>query len=390
MPELPEVEAARRALEAHCLGRRIARCVVADDDKVVVAGVGRVAFERAMVGKTIVAARRRGKNLWLQLDAPPFPSFQFGMAGAIYIKGVPVTKSVVNSTEEWPSKYSKFFVELDDGLEFSFTDKRRFARVRLFEDPETVSPISELGPDALFEPMSVADFLDSLGRKKIGIKALLLDQSFISGIGNWIADEVLYQSRIHPLQIASSLSRDSCEALHKSIQEVVTYAVEVDADCDRFPEEWLFHHRWGKKPGKVNGKKIEFITAGGRTTAYVPQLQKWTGVQSSKMVVTNLEQLADSVDAEVPKADAEDDDNQKPRKRVATSKVASAARKPRKGGDNDKSSIKTTEANKVTTNSNAEHGLDKPTSNAGKKSDQVTRRSSRNKVKPQASKSEER
>ncbi|KAK3134197.1 hypothetical protein QOZ80_6AG0546180 [Eleusine coracana subsp. coracana] len=389
MPELPEVEAARRALEAHCLGRRIARCVVADDDKVVVAGVGRVAFERAMVGKTIVAARRRGKNLWLHLDAPPFPSFQFGMAGAIYIKGVPVTKykrSVVNSTEEWPSKYSKFFVELDDGLEFSFTDKRRFARVRLFDNPETVPPISELGPDALFEPMSVTNFLDSLGRKKIGIKALLLDQSFISGIGNWIADEVLYQSRIHPLQIASSLSRDSCEALHKSIQEVVTYAVEVDADCDRFPEEWLFHHRWGKKPGKVNGKKIEFITAGGRTTAYVPQLQILTGVQSSKMEVANLEQLASSVDAEDKEADAEDN-GLKPKKRVITSKAASGARKTRRsGGENEKSNVKTTEPKRDATDSNAEHGLNKPTSTAGEKSEQVTRRSSRNKVKPQASK----
>uniref|UniRef100_A0A453T6X1 Formamidopyrimidine-DNA glycosylase catalytic domain-containing protein n=1 Tax=Aegilops tauschii subsp. strangulata TaxID=200361 RepID=A0A453T6X1_AEGTS len=196
MPELPEVEAARRALEAHCVGRRITRCAVADDPKVVVAAAGRVTFERAMVGRTIVAARRRGKNLWLRLDAPPFPSFQFGMAGAIYIKGVAVTKykrSAVNSEDEWPSKYSKFFVELDDGLEFSFTDKRRFARVRLFDDPETVPPISELGPDALFEPMSVDNFVDSLSRKKIGIKALLLDQSFISGIGNWIADEVLYQ-----------------------------------------------------------------------------------------------------------------------------------------------------------------------------------------------------
>ena len=80
MPELPEVEAARRALEAHCVGRRIARCAVADDPKVVVAGTGatRVGFERAMVGRTIVAARRKGKNLWLRLDAPPFPSFQFG------------------------------------------------------------------------------------------------------------------------------------------------------------------------------------------------------------------------------------------------------------------------------------------------------------------------
>uniref|UniRef100_A0A453T6Y7 Formamidopyrimidine-DNA glycosylase catalytic domain-containing protein n=1 Tax=Aegilops tauschii subsp. strangulata TaxID=200361 RepID=A0A453T6Y7_AEGTS len=114
MPELPEVEAARRALEAHCVGRRITRCAVADDPKVVVAAAGRVTFERAMVGRTIVAARRRGKNLWLRLDAPPFPSFQFGMAGAIYIKGVAVTKykrSAVNSEDEWPSKYSKFFVE---------------------------------------------------------------------------------------------------------------------------------------------------------------------------------------------------------------------------------------------------------------------------------------
>ena len=78
MPELPEVEAARRALQAHCVGRRITRCAVADDAKVVVAPAGRAAFERAMVGRTIVAARRKGKNLWLQLDAPPFPSFQFG------------------------------------------------------------------------------------------------------------------------------------------------------------------------------------------------------------------------------------------------------------------------------------------------------------------------
>uniref|UniRef100_A0A0E0HU19 Formamidopyrimidine-DNA glycosylase catalytic domain-containing protein n=1 Tax=Oryza nivara TaxID=4536 RepID=A0A0E0HU19_ORYNI len=388
MPELPEVEAARRALEAHCVGRRIARCAVADDPKVVVAAAGgRVAFERAMVGRTIVAARRRGKNLWLRLDAPPFPSFQFGMAGAIYIKGVPVTKSVVSSTDDWPSKYSKFFVQLDDGLEFSFTDKRRFARVRLFEDPETVPPISELGPDALFEPMSSDSFADSLSRKKIGIKALLLDQSFISGIGNWIADEVLYQSRTHPLQIASSLSRESCEALYQSIQEVVKYAVEVDADCDCFPVEWLFHHRWGKKPGKVNGQKIEFITAGGRTTAYVPQLQKLTGMQSSKVVIANPEQVAENDDAKEIDTDPEDADNLNTKKRGATSRVArgkqkrdaigALSRKTRKNGggkekpgsDYSEDDAETAEPNKVSTSSK------------GEKADPV-RRSSRTASKP--------
>lgn len=380
MPELPEVEAARRALQAHCVGRRISRCAVADDANVVVAAAGRAAFERAMVGRTIVAARRRGKNLWLQLDKPPFPSFQFGMAGAIYIKGIPVTKykrSVVNSEEEWPSKYSKFFAELDDGLEFSFTDKRRFARVRLFDDPETVPPISELGPDALFEPMSVENFLDSLGRKKIGIKALLLDQSFISGIGNWIADEVLYQSRIHPLQITSNLPRESCEALHQSIQEVVKYAVEVDADMGRFPKEWLFHHRWGKKPGKVNGKKIEFITAGGRTTAYVPQLQKLIGTQSSKMIAANLEQLAENGDTKDSGTEGEDADILKPKKGAATSRAArgqqnkdtvgASSRKARENGGGSKkpdADVEPAEPETVVTESNGEQVLDQPNSNA--------------------------
>ncbi|KAJ8501316.1 hypothetical protein OPV22_011868 [Ensete ventricosum] len=285
MPELPEVEAARRAIEEHCTGKKIAACSVADDPKVI-EGVSRSDLEAALRGKTILAALRKGKSLWLRLDSPPFPTFHFGMAGAVSIKGVAVTKykrSAVSDTDEWPSKHSKVFVELDDGLAFSFTDKRRFARVRLLEDPESVPPISELGPDALLELMPVGDFVESLSKKKTAIKALLLDQSYISGIGNWIADEVLYQAKIHPLQIASSLSKECCKSLHRYIREVIEYAVEVDADSNHFPIEWLFHFRWGKRSGKVNGMKIEFITAAGRTSAYVPELQKLTGNQSEKV-----------------------------------------------------------------------------------------------------------
>ncbi|CAH8357701.1 unnamed protein product [Eruca vesicaria subsp. sativa] len=285
MPELPEVEAARRAIEENCLGKKINRVIIADDNKVI-DGISPSDFQNSILGKTIVSARRKGKNLWLELDSPPFPSFQFGMAGAISIKGVAVTKykrSAVKESEEWPSKYSKFFVELDDGLELSFTDKRRFAKVRLLDNPLSVRPISELGPDALLEPMTVDEFAKSLAKKKITIKPLLLDQSFISGIGNWIADEVLYQARIHPLQTASSLSKEQFEALHTSIKEVIEKAVEVDADSSQFPSNWIFHAR-EEKPGKafVDGKKIDFITAGGRTTAYVPELQKLSGKDAEK------------------------------------------------------------------------------------------------------------
>ncbi|XP_009615166.1 formamidopyrimidine-DNA glycosylase isoform X1 [Nicotiana tabacum] len=285
MPELPEVEAARRAIEDHCVGKKIVKAIIADDPKVI-DGVSLDDFRASLEGKTIVAANRKGKNMWIELDSPPFPTFQFGMAGAIYIKGVAVTKykrSAVKDDDEWPSKYSKVFLELDDGLELSFTDKRRFARVRSLKNPVSVPPISELGPDALLEPMTVDEFYKAFSKKKIGVKALLLDQSFISGIGNWIADEVLYQARIHPMQTASSISKEDCATLLKCIYEVVEKAVEVGADSSQYPTSWIFHSR-EKKPGKafVDGKKIEFITAGGRTSAFVPDLQKMVGAESAK------------------------------------------------------------------------------------------------------------
>ncbi|XVE91272.1 hypothetical protein DITRI_Ditri20bG0140400 [Diplodiscus trichospermus] len=332
MPELPEVEAARRAIEENCLGKKIKKAIIANDSKVI-EGVSASDFESSIIGKTIVSAHRKGKNLWLHLDSPPFPSFQFGMAGAIYIKGVAVTqykRSAVKDSDEWPSKYSKFFVELDDGLELSFTDKRRFARVRLLEDPTSVPPISELGPDALFEPMTVDEFTECLSKKKIAIKALLLDQSFISGIGNWIADEVLYQARIHPLQISSSLSKENCATLHKCIKEVIEKAVEVGADSSQFPSNWIFHSR-EKKPGKafVDGKKIDFINASGRTSAYVPELQKLSGSQATKAADKPRKQASKRKGGENEDNDEDGEGDEPTSEEKETAKTA----KSKKGGN---------------------------------------------------------
>ncbi|KAM1060645.1 hypothetical protein ACFX13_025820 [Malus domestica] len=349
MPELPEVEAARRAIEEHCVGKKITKALIADDSKVI-DGVSRADFEASLLGKTIVSAHRKGKNMWLCLDSPPFPSFQFGMAGAVYIKGVAVTKykrSAVKDTDEWPSKYSKFFVELDDGLEFSFTDKRRFARVRLLKDPTSVPPISELGPDALLEPMTVDELFECFSKKKIAIKTLLLDQSVISGIGNWVADEVLYQARIHPEQSAASLSKENCAALHTSIKEVLEKSLEVGADSSQFPSDWIFHSR-EKKPGKafVDGKKIEFITVGSRTSAFVPELQKLSGPQASKAASKQANKKkgrGDVVNDDVDEAESDEEANEKEkskkeRKPKGQGKRASAKRKSKESDDEDKDS----------------------------------------------------
>ncbi|OUZ99842.1 NatC N(alpha)-terminal acetyltransferase [Macleaya cordata] len=330
MPELPEVEAARRAIEENCIGKKIKSSIIADDSKVI-DGVSPSEFQASLLGKTIVAAHRKGKNMWLQLDSPPFPSFQFGMAGAIYIKGVAVTKykrSAVNDTDEWPSKYSKLFIELDDGLEFSFTDKRRFAKVRLLKDPASNPPISELGPDALLEPMTIDEFMESVKKKKIAIKPLLLDQSFMAGIGNWIADEVLFQARIHPLQVSSSLSKENCESLLKCIKEVIEKAVEVGADSSQYPSNWIFHSR-EKKPGKAfaDGKKIDFITAGGRTTAYVPELQKLTGTQAKKAPPSEPKKQSSDGDDEEDLDDKEENSGETKLKKTQK-KTRAVAKKP--------------------------------------------------------------
>ncbi|KAJ0785287.1 putative DNA-(apurinic or apyrimidinic site) lyase, DNA-formamidopyrimidine glycosylase [Helianthus annuus] len=296
-PELPEVEASRRAIAENCIGKKIIRSVLADDDDAyVIDGVSRSGFEASLTGKTIVGAHRKGKIMWIELDSPPFPLFQFGSAGAIYIKGVDVKKykrSAVRDTDEWPFESSKLFIELDDGLELSFIDKRGSAKVRLLENPATAAPISELGPDAFLEPMTKDELFEALSKKKVAMKTLLLDQSFISGIGDWIADDVLYQAKIHPLQAAASIPKEVCAALHMSLKEVIEHSVEVDAVSSHFPVDWLIHYRWCKKPGKINGMAIEFINVGGRTTAYVPELQKLSGDQAVKVAVKPVHLLGE-------------------------------------------------------------------------------------------------
>lgn len=108
MPELPEVEAARRAIEEHCIGRKIKRSLIADDPKVI-DGVSRSDFESSLLGKTIVAAHRKGKNMWLQLDSPPFPSFQFGTVSFDALSGNPRSSLSVLMFSPFPPKNVYFF-----------------------------------------------------------------------------------------------------------------------------------------------------------------------------------------------------------------------------------------------------------------------------------------
>eukprot|EP00976_Prorocentrum_cordatum_P106657 1194497-Prorocentrum_minimum.AAC.2 len=97
-------------------------------------------------------------------------------------------------------------IPLDNGKRVAFTDARRFGRIRLREDPPSAPPISELGFDPVHDRPSLGEFASKLSGRKAPIKAVLLDQAFCAGVGNWIADEVLYQAGVHPKGPAADLS----------------------------------------------------------------------------------------------------------------------------------------------------------------------------------------
>jgi formamidopyrimidine-DNA glycosylase len=263
LPELPEVERSRALLARHLEGRTI-RSVATVRDPIVYAGVTGVRFARGLRGRRVLAARRKGKHLWLELDRRPWPAFHFGMDGRFH---------VYEGAHRRP-RFWKVELTTSEGLRLAMTNARRLGRIRLLQDPPSEPPISELGFDPLLELPAPSRIAEILARRSAPIKAVLLDQSAFAGVGNWIADEVLYQAAIDPRRRARTLTATEVARLRSVLHRVIRRAVAVDADSDRFPRTWLFHHRWGRRAGARTAKgRIAFHTIGGRTTAWVPAVQ---------------------------------------------------------------------------------------------------------------------
>ncbi|RFU29926.1 hypothetical protein B7463_g6410, partial [Scytalidium lignicola] len=298
MPEIAEVARIVHYLNKHLKGKTLVN-VKAQDDAVVFgkAGTTGAEFEKAMTGKKVIDAGQQGKYFWLIMSSPPHPVFHFGMTGWWQLRGEPTAhyrpkegKEEATKDQEWPPKYWKFLLETKEEpkVESAFTDARRFSRVRLVdcraEDIRKTTPLKENGPDPVIDSeILTAEWLEKkMKSKHVPIKALLLDQANISGIGNWVGDEILYHAKLHPEQYSDTFSSEQIKQLHSSIIYVSKTAVDVLGDSDKFPDEWLFKHRWGKgKKGSPtslpNGEKITFLTVGGRTSCVVPSVQKKTG-----------------------------------------------------------------------------------------------------------------
>jgi formamidopyrimidine-DNA glycosylase len=281
MPELPEVETVCRVLRHALQGKRITHVEVTPDS-IVLSRHAPAAIEKALLGRTVRAVGRRGKFFWLTLSGEgPTVFGHLGMSG--WIRELNQTGTRLHGhgkapfdDEQGRPRFLKLGVRTRSGSAVVFTDPRRLGRIWLGADAEREPRVKRLGPDAFDDLPSVDELVALFGRRKIPIKAVLLDQGALAGIGNWIADEVLYQARIAPKRPAASLSRAEVTALRRAIRSVLARAVSVGADHERFPKSWLFEHRWGGSRGaeQIGGQRIVREEVGGRTTAWVPTRQK--------------------------------------------------------------------------------------------------------------------
>ena len=270
MPELPEVETFVRALRPPLVGRAIAG--LRNDWPRHIAQPAPDELAARIAGRRIEAIDRRGKYLVFTLSDDETLVIHLKMSGHL---------SVVPGDAP-PDPYAHTVFLLDDGRELRFRDPRKFGRVYLLRDPDGV--LGPLGPEPLADNFSAEALAAALAGRRRVLKPLLLDQTFIAGIGNIYADEALFDAGLLPTRHSHTLTPDEVAALHAAIRKVLALGIEregasistyVKADGEKgdMQNAVAVFRRTGQSC-YVCGGPIERIVLGGRSTHYCPNCQR--------------------------------------------------------------------------------------------------------------------
>ncbi|MDN4172825.1 bifunctional DNA-formamidopyrimidine glycosylase/DNA-(apurinic or apyrimidinic site) lyase [Nocardioides sp. SOB77] len=219
MPELPEVEVVRAGLERHVLGATITRVDVLHPRPVRRDPRGPEGFAQALAGRRIVAARRRGKYLWLPLDDGDALMAHLGMSGQLLVQPP-------DAPAERHLRVRLGLEGADEGRELRFVDQRMFGGLSISEGGAELPPeIAHIAPDPLEAAFDAADVVRRVRRRTSGVKRLLLDQNLVSGVGNIYADEALWRARIHGERPGERLTVTQVRELIGHVHAVMTDAL---------------------------------------------------------------------------------------------------------------------------------------------------------------------
>ncbi len=212
MPELPEVETVVRNLRPDLVSRKITGFEAAWPK--VTAPTAPATFARQVVGRAIREVRRRGKYILLDLDRGHV-HLHLRMTGQLF---------VIKQQEEMPGRQIRAWFDLSDGVRLLFRDQRKFGRIGYLAD---LAPLeARLGPEPLAAKFTAALLTGMLANRRRQIKPLLLDQSFIAGLGNIYVDEALFAAGIHPETEAETIPAGKVKALHRVIRRLLRRAIE--------------------------------------------------------------------------------------------------------------------------------------------------------------------
>jgi formamidopyrimidine-DNA glycosylase len=275
MPELPEVETVRRSLEPGLYEGEVVR-VEASRLKLRRRAIERGPMQRALMGARFVAARRHGKYLMLDTSSGHTLLVHLGMAGQL----------LLGAATEAPRKHTHVDVTLSSGRALRYVDPRRFGIVRLFRTDEVArsAELAELGPDPLAGGFDEAAFGAALAATKRDVKAVLLDQRVVAGLGNIYVSEALFEARVSPRRRAHKIKPAERAALFAAIGAVLRRSVAnrgtsfsdyVDARGESGSNQHaLFVYGRAGEPCRICDAKIHRIVQGGRSTFYCRRCQR--------------------------------------------------------------------------------------------------------------------
>jgi formamidopyrimidine-DNA glycosylase len=260
MPELPEVETFKRYLDRTSLRQRITNVEVRDS--YILKRVSARELARRLKGRRFENSQRHGKHLFVRADNELWLRLHFGMTGSLeYLEG-----------DEAVPKTARVIFRFADNRRLAFDDQRKFGEIELIKDVHEFLQTRGLGPDAL--EIGFSQFKAIVGKHRGALKAILLNQQLIAGIGNLYADEILFRARMHPATEAARLRDKDLKGLFRATRDVLERAIALKTDFNRLPKSWLLPHRGKHGRCPRCDRALKSATIGGRTSWFCAHCQK--------------------------------------------------------------------------------------------------------------------